>query len=106
MKTHYRILATVAVLLAGVVQALANVTVTPASVSISADKAANSPTTGWTTLGTIKIAEPNSSKNDFAVGTNITLVLKCPAGFLYNTGAVPTLTVAGNITVATAAVNN
>src|ERR1017187_1142878 len=62
----------------GAGQAQASVTVTPANASISADTAANAAVPAWITLGTISIVE--GVTNDFSKGTNVTLVLKAPAG--------------------------
>src|SRR4051812_32703327 len=72
----------------------AAVTVTPASggTSLSADKAANAPAAGWTTLGPITIAEPAAGTNNFGTGVGSTLILKCPAGYEFNTNATPNIT--------------
>ena len=81
----------------------AAVTVTPASggAAISADTAATGGTGAWTTLGAITIAE--GANSDFAAGTNVTLVLKTPAGFQFNTGVTPSVsfTAGRNLTSAT-----
>ena len=88
--------------------AFATVTLTGASGggSISADTAANAVSPAWTTLGTITIAE--GANGDFAVGTNITLILKTPAGFEFNTGVTPNIgvTAGTNITGAAVAVTD
>lgn len=90
---------------AGVRNAAASVTVTGASGggSISAATAANAPSPAWTALSTISIAEPSILGNgNFSVGTNVTLILKTPAGFQFNTGASPGVnwTVAKDISTA------
>src|SRR5690349_6686126 len=68
--------------------ALGNVTVTAGSggTGISADTAQNGAAPGFTTLGNIAIAEPSSSKGDFALGTNVTLILSAPSGWRFNPG--------------------
>ena len=68
-------------------------TVTPANTSISADTAASGASPDWTTLGNIKVAENN--KADFSPGTNVTLILKAPAGWQFNTAATLTTTFSG-----------
>src|SRR4051812_6086440 len=70
--------------------AFANVSITVANAALSADAAANGPASAFTTLGNIVITEGNNA--DFAVGNNVTLALKAPAGFAFNTGATPTIT--------------
>src|SRR4051794_29108175 len=47
--------------------------------AISADTAANAASPAWTSLGPITIGE--GGMGEFAAGTNVTLVLKAPAGF-------------------------
>jgi hypothetical protein len=92
----------------GSIGALANVNITAASggTGISADKAANATSPVWTSLGPITIAEMN--KGDINTGANITLVLKAPAGFEFNTAAVPNIafTAGQDISAASIAVNN
>ncbi|HEY6167374.1 MAG TPA: PKD domain-containing protein, partial [Verrucomicrobiae bacterium] len=84
------------------------VTITPATngTSISADKAANATSPAWTTLGPIVITEGN--KNDFSTGSGLKLVLKAPAGFEFNTAAVPNvaITAGADISSASAAFSN
>ncbi len=72
-------------------QALADVTVTPATggTNILADTAANSPTPAWTSLGPITIAE--GANGDFAAGSGMTLVLQAPDGFQFNTAQTPSV---------------
>ncbi|MDB6125628.1 MAG: hypothetical protein JWQ71_4621 [Pedosphaera sp.] len=88
----------------------AAVTVTPASggASLSADKAADALVAGWTTLGPITITEPASGTNNFSTGTNLTLILKCPAGYEFNTSVTPgiSFTAARDLTTAAIAVND
>jgi len=96
-------------LLATVNSVSAAVTVTGASGggNISADTAVNSPRpVSWTTLGTITIAEGAST--DFTNGTAVTLVLRVPTGFQFNTAASPGATFASNrnITSASAVVTD
>jgi rhamnogalacturonyl hydrolase YesR len=78
--------------LAATGSAFATVTITGASggSSISADTASNSPAAAWTTLGPITIAEGTST--DFTNGTGVTLILKAPAGFQFNTAVTPNIT--------------
>jgi unsaturated rhamnogalacturonyl hydrolase len=90
--------------LAAAGSAVATVTVTSASGggSISADTASNAPAPAWTTLGAITITEGAST--DFTNGNGVTLVLKAPAGFQFNTAVTPnvTFTAGKNITSASA----
>ena len=58
--------------------------------SISADTAANASSPAWTTLGAVTIAE--GANADFAAGTNVTLILKAPSGFAFNTAVTPDVT--------------
>ena len=94
------------VLTANVAQA--NVTLTGASggTALSTDTARNAASPSWTTLGPITLAENNNG--DFAVGTNVTLIIKTPAGFEYNTAVAPdvTFTTNRNLTNASAAVTD
>ncbi|MEO5802635.1 MAG: Calx-beta domain-containing protein, partial [Verrucomicrobiota bacterium] len=89
----------------------ANVAVTPASggTNLSADKAGNAISPAWTTLGQIIIDEVSTgNKNDFGSGTGVTLILKTPGGFQFNTSVVPniTFTSARDISSATIAVTD
>ncbi len=88
--------------------ALANVSITAATAggSISADTASNAPSPAWTLLGPIVIAEGLSS--DFGLGANVTLVLKAPAGFQFNTAVTPSVTFTNgrDITSASAAMTD
>src|ERR1043165_1989909 len=97
-----------AFVLAGAGEALANVTVTPASggSSLSADTAANAASPAWTTLGTITIAE--GANGDVSAGANDTLILKAPAVFQFNTAVTPNVsfTAGRNITNAAVAVTD
>jgi uncharacterized protein (TIGR02597 family) len=88
----------------GADRAVAAVTVTPASGggSIPADTAANAPSPAWISLGAITITE--SAGDDFAAGTNVTLILKTPTGFEFNTEATPSLAFTANQSIADAAV--
>src|ERR1044071_9377129 len=87
---------------------LATVTITSATngTSISADKAASAISPAWTSLGAITIREGN--KFDFSTGTGVTLVLKTPAGFEYNTSTLPniTFTSGGDISSASVSFSN
>ena len=89
--------------------ALANVTVTPATggLNLSSDTAADGLSPAWTALTAITIAENTNTqgRNDIHVGTGVTLILKAPAGFAFNSGATPsTLFTAGQDITAAAAV--
>jgi len=80
-------------------------TVTPANANISADTAADGASPAWTTLGNIKVAENN--KGDFSAGTGVTLVIKSPTGWQFNTAATPKTTISGpEITAASTAVTD
>jgi rhamnogalacturonyl hydrolase YesR len=86
----------------------ATVTLTGASGggSVSADTASNAPAPAWTSLGAITITEGAST--DFTNGTGVTLVLKTPAGFQFNTAVIPsvTFTAGKNITSASIAMTD
>ena len=88
--------------LAGASSAFATVTITGASGGgiISADTASNGLSPAWTTLGPVTITEGAST--DFTNGTGVTLILKAPAGFQFNTAVTPnvTFTASKNITSA------
>jgi hypothetical protein len=88
--------------LAGSSSAFATVALTGASGGgiISADTAANGLAPAWTTLGPVTITEGAST--DFTNGTGVTLILKAPAGFQFNTAVTPnvTFTASKNITSA------
>ena len=80
----------------------AQVTVTPASggTGISADKAANATTPGYTILGDILIQEGA----DGDIGTTVTqLVLNAPAGWTFNTSGVTATATGGDFTTGTIA---
>jgi hypothetical protein len=80
-------------------------TATPANASISADTAASAASPAWTTLGKIVVSENN--KADFSAGTGVTLILKAPAGWQFNTAATPTTTFSGpEITAASTAISD
>ncbi|HWX18269.1 MAG TPA: Ig-like domain-containing protein [Candidatus Binatia bacterium] len=86
----------------------ASVTVTGASggSTIPADSAAPGGSGNWTTLGNIQIAEGN--KGDIQPGLGVTLVLKTPAGFEFNTNSSPatSFTTGGDILSASAAITD
>ena len=88
--------------------ALAAVSLTGAAggTNISADTAATAPSPGWTTLGPVTLLE--GATGDFAPGTNVTLVLKAPVGFQFNTAVVPdvTFTAGGDLTSASVAMTS
>jgi hypothetical protein len=93
--------------LVGVAANVSALTITPATGgSISADKAANSSTAAWTTLGSITITE--AVKTEFGTGTNKTLVLKAPAGFQFNSPGAPVVSFTSkkDITAATVAITS
>jgi hypothetical protein len=81
----------IVMLLLSLTNAFANVTVTPATggTSLSSDTAADGITPTWKALTTITIDETNGNpgRNEISAGTNVTLILKTPAGFEFNTGA-------------------
>ena len=83
--------------------AFANVTITKATggTSISADKATNALIPAYTTIGSIKLTE--GVITDFAIGTNVTVVLNAPTGWTFNTAAAitSTYTLGRDISVAT-----
>ena len=70
--------------------------------SLSADTAANAPSPAWTTLGAITIAE--GANSDFAAGSDVTLVLKAPAGFEFNTAVSPGVSFTAGKDISSAAV--
>ncbi len=86
--------------------------VIPASggTSIFADTAANSPAAAWTTLGPISLVEKKNGGNrrHFVPGSNLTLVLRAPTGFEFNTSLTPSVTFTGgrDITSASVAITN
>ncbi len=84
--------------------AYAAVTVTPATggTNILADKAANATSPAWTPLGPIIIKEGN--KFDFSSGANLTLVLKAPSGFEFNTSAPPNIAFTSGVDISAASV--
>ena len=69
--------------------------------SISADRAANATVPVYTNLGIVRLTE--GTFTDFAVGTNVTLLLNAPAGWTFNTAAsiTSTFTALRDITAAT-----
>ena len=69
-------------------QAFASVTVTAATggTGLSADLATNGAAPAFTTLGSIVITEPTNPKGDFAIGTNVTLIVTAPPGWRFNAG--------------------
>src|ERR1041385_7029397 len=87
-------------------QAFANVTVTAATggTGLSADLATNGAAPGFTTLGNIQIQEPSNPKGDFAIGTNVTLILTAPTGWRFNAGVGSVSWAAGN-NISTASVS-
>ncbi len=84
--------------------AFATITLTGASggSNISADTASNAPAPAWTTLGAITITEGAST--DFTNGTGVTLVLRVPAGFQFNTVVTPNITFTGTKNIQSASV--
>ena len=61
--------------------------------AISADTASTAPSPGWTALGPIVLDERvNGQKGNFAVGSDVTLILKAPTGFEFNTNVTPNIT--------------
>src|SRR5437763_5300396 len=84
--------------------AYAAVTITSATggTNILADKAANATSPAWTALGPMVIREGN--KFDFSSGSNLTLVLKAPAGFEFNTSAPPNITFTAGVDISAASV--
>src|ERR1051326_5753734 len=100
LSYHFRYFLALAVVLLAVNVARATVNITSASggTSISADSTGG----GWTTLGGIVIAE--GANGDLGVGTNITLVLKSPGGFQFNTATTPSITFTNGRGIAAASV--
>jgi hypothetical protein len=108
MKTEV-ILGAAVLALVSVVSTEASVVVTPAAggAAISADTAANGVSPAWTTLGPITISE--GKKQDFGnKANNATIILKAPAGFVFNTASVPSISFArgGDVTAARVAVSD
>ena len=83
--------------------------ITPATggSDISADSALSP---AWTTLGPIVLDEGsgNPQRGHFQQGTNVTLVLKAPTGFQFNTAVTPNVnfTAGKDISSASVAVND
>jgi len=104
-KTQLAALMMSVLILSGGTKALAVVTVTGASggSNLSADTAANASAPAWTTLGAITIAEGETG--DFATDTDVTLVLKAPAGFEFNTAVTPDITNAAGSDITSASVS-
>jgi hypothetical protein len=102
------ILVAAAVILWSGGKAEATVTITGATggTGVSADTASNAPVPAWTTLGSMTITE--GANTDFGTGTSRTLILKAPAGFVFNTAVTPSIsfTASRNITSATIAVTD
>src|SRR6185436_14543259 len=67
--------------------------------NLSPDTAANATSPTWTTLGLIAIREGNRTDISSSGGT---LVLKAPAGFEYNTSALPNITFTAGIDIVSA----
>jgi hypothetical protein len=67
-----------------------NVTAGSGGTNISADKAANATSPGFTTLGDIVVSE--GVNNDFPVQSNTTLIVTAPSGWLFNPGVGSTQT--------------
>jgi len=89
------------------IDAFGSVTITSATngLNIPADSAANAPFPAWRTLGAITIDEAsNANKNDFGVGTGVTLVLKAPTGFEFNTAVTPNITFTSNRDISSASI--
>jgi hypothetical protein len=87
----------------------AAVVITPAAggSSMSANTAANGGSPAWTTLGPITIAE--GAKQDFGNKVSgVTLVLKTPAGFEFNTALTPSVsfTPLSDVTAASAVISD
>lgn len=82
--------------------AQAAVVLTPAfgGEGISADTAATAPSPAWTSLGPITIREEKGS--DFGVGTGLTLILRTPSGFEFNTNLTPSIAFAPNRSISAA----
>ena len=103
------ILAAIALFLSGTAFAAITITAGSNGINLSADKSANAISPSWTTLGPIILDEVGpANKGDFGVGAGITLILKAPTGFEFNTAVTPGITVAvgGDITSASVAVND
>jgi len=101
------ILVTLGLVLLCATKAFGAVTITPATngVNISADKAANASSPMWTSLGPIVIDETsNPNRDNFASGNNVTLVLKAPAGFQFNTAVTPNITFTSGQDITSAAI--
>lgn len=73
------------------VSAAVTVTAGTNGTNISADKASNATSPAYTTLGNIIIDE-NATADFPASQTNRTFILTAPTNWMFNTGAVPTVT--------------
>ncbi|MFN7141691.1 MAG: hypothetical protein ACK4UN_20400, partial [Limisphaerales bacterium] len=95
----YKRIALLSALLLSSLSANASIRITRASggEGISADTAANAISPAWTTLGPITIFERNQGhRARFRTGTNVTLVLRTPDGFEFNTNQVPSVSFTAN----------
>ena len=79
-----------------------NITVASGGAGISADTASSASSPGWTSLGAVTIAEQATA--DFAAGTDVTLILKAPAGFQFNTSLTPSVSFVSDRDITTASV--
>src|SRR5712664_2760139 len=88
------ILLACACLLGSLATAQATISITAASSgsAMSADTAGIGGSGAWTTLGPITIAE--GKKTDISVGSSVTLILKAPSGFEFNTASTPSISFA------------
>ncbi|MDB6018143.1 MAG: hypothetical protein JWR19_2632 [Pedosphaera sp.] len=83
-----------------------NLTAASGGTAISADTAATGGSGAWTTLGAITLGE--AANADFSAGTNVTLILKAPSGFQFNTASTPSIsfTATKDITAASVVVTD
>jgi hypothetical protein len=100
--THIARLLVFAIVLVGADKVWATVTLTAASGggSISADTAATAASPAWASLGAITIKE--NAGGDFGAGTNVTMILKTPSGFEFNTAVTPSITYTAGLSIASA----
>src|SRR6266436_800952 len=73
-------------------QATISITAASSGSAMSADTAGIGGSDTWTTLGPITIAE--GKKTDISVGSSVTLILKAPSGFEFNTASTPSISFA------------
>jgi hypothetical protein len=105
LTTLLHCVATLVFLVPVVARASVNITDASGGSAISADTASSGGSGAWTTLGPIIIDE--SKKSDISAGSGLTLVLKAPTGFEFNTASTPSVSfTSGDISSASATITD